>query len=335
MKEDIAYINDLIITYLAEGLEEESLIELNQWIEASQDNYAHFMELQEVWFSTIGANKDMAYNSGKAFKHFLERTRKVESKKKPFLISHKRIIYQVAAVAILLVVSLASYWHGQAKVENSFSDIIVEAPLGSKTKMNLPDGTLVWLNAGSKIVYSQGFGVNNRKVEFSGEGYFEVVKNSKNPFIVNAKELQVKVLGTKFNIRNYTDDEEVVVSLVEGRVRIDNLLKNNNVDYLSPDEKITLDKKTGIMAKSLTKSASFVEWTNDILFFDEELLPDIVKRLERNYNLKLEIRNEALNKERFYGSFSAREQTVDDVLNMLASTGRLKYEIKDKLIILY
>ena len=335
MKEDLAYINDLIITYLAEGLEEESLKELNQWIEASPDNYAHFMELQEVWFSTIVANRDIAYNSGKAFEHFKERIQNAESKSKRFSFPHKRIIYQAAAVALLLIVSLASYWHGQCRIENRFSDIIVEAPLGSKTKINLPDGTLVWLNAGSKIIYSQGFGVNNRIVEFSGEGYFDVVRDLGKPFMVNAKELQVKVLGTKFNIKNYIDDEEVIVSLVEGKVMIDNLLKKNNIDYLSPDEKIILDKRTGIMAKSSTKSAASVEWTNDVLFFDEELLPDIVKRLERNYNLKVEIKNDALYKERFYGSFSAREQSIEDVLNMLASTGRLKYEIKDKIIILY
>ena len=80
-------------------------------------------------------------------------------------------------------------------MKDTFADISVEAPLGSKTKLYLPDGTLVWLNAGSRMTYSQGFGVDNRKVELEGEGYFEVKRNEKVPFFVKTKDLQLQVLG--------------------------------------------------------------------------------------------------------------------------------------------
>lgn len=86
------------------------------------------------------------------------------------------MIYRVAAVVLLLLLPLATYWQGKEAVKHNFADMVVEAPLGARTKLYLPDGTLVWLNAGSKIVYSQGFGVDDRNLSLEGEGYFEVTK---------------------------------------------------------------------------------------------------------------------------------------------------------------
>ena len=130
-----------------------------------------------------------------------------------------------AIIAVILAVGCFSYWQGGVNVKDTFADISVEAPLGSRTKLYLPDGTLVWLNAGSRMTYSQGFGVDNRMIELEGEGYFEVRRNEKLPFFVKTKDLQLQVLGTKFNFRDYPEDHEVVVSLLEGKVELNNLLK--------------------------------------------------------------------------------------------------------------
>ena len=139
-----------------------------------------------------------------------------------------------AIIAVILAVGCFSYWQGGVNVKDTFADISVEAPLGSRTKLYLPDGTLVWLNAGSRMTYSQGFGVDNRKVELEGEGYFEVQRNEKLPFFVKTKDLQLQVLGTKFNFRDYPEDHEVVVSLLEGKVELNNLLKKRKKLSLHP-----------------------------------------------------------------------------------------------------
>ena len=153
----------------------------------------------------------------------------------------------------------------------------MEAPLGSRTKLTLPDGTLVWLNAGSRITYSQGFGVGNRKIELIGEGYFEVKRNEEVPFLVKTNSLLVKVLGTKFNFRNYPEDEEVVVNLLEGSVALHNGIKTMQDIYLNPEEKVILNKATGEMIKHRAAVRNSMVWTKDELFFDEELLKDIAK----------------------------------------------------------
>ena len=210
--------------------------------------------------------------------------------------------------------------------------MVVEAPLGSKTRLYLPDGTLVWLNAGSTITYSQGFGVEERKLKLSGEGYFEVTRNKQLPFEITTKELQLKVLGTKFNFRNYPEDEEVSVSLLEGKVCLRNYLKNDALCYLEPDQKAILNKKNGKLMVSASEARYTAEWTNGFLFFDEELLPDIIKELERSYNVKIHIEDESLKTFRFYGNFVRKEQTIQEILEMLASTGKLEYRIEGKTV---
>ena len=168
-------------------------------------------EEQELWFSALAADDSCAYNVDKAFDRFVSRTQQ----KRRTVFNIPKIVYGAAAVILLLIASTISYWWGERQLQNQFADILVEAPLGAKTKLILPDSTLVWLNAGSKIVYSQGFGVKDRHLRLNGEAYFEVRKNEKLPFDVMTKELNVKVLGTKFNFRNYDEDEEVTVNLLE------------------------------------------------------------------------------------------------------------------------
>lgn len=288
-------------------------------------------EENELWFSSIAADESHSFDADRAFDKFRQRTLMKRS-------SHFRlsaIWYRVAVVALVLAACGISYWQGGSRIQNKFTDIVVEAPLGSKSKLLLPDGSLVWLNAGSRITYSQGFGVNDRHLHLNGEAYFEVTKNESLPFDVQTRELGVMVLGTKFNFRNYEDDEEVTVNLLEGKVRLANNLKKQDVSYLSPSEKVTLNKRTGKMTIARAKSASAKEWTNNGLFFDEMPLVDIVKELNRSYNVKIRIVDDQLSHCRFYASFDRRKQDIQDVLDILTATNLLRYKMEGDSILLY
>lgn len=326
-------IDELIATYLSQGLEAEKLAELENWLKASPENQKHFQQMREIWFSTISANEKERYNKEEAYSRFLNRTRQTHQKEKTVKkLSLHKFFYGAAAVALLCLISFASYRTGTEQVKKQFAEMVVEAPLGSKTRLYLPDGTLVWLNAGSTITYSQGFGVEERKLKLSGEGYFEVTHNKQLPFEITTKELQLKVLGTKFNFRNYPEDEEVSVSLLEGKVCLRNYLKNDALCYLEPDQKAILNKKNGKLMVSASEARYTAEWTNGFLFFDEELVPDIIKELERSYNVKIYIEDESLKTFRFYGNFVRKEQAIQEILEMLASTGKLEYRIEGKTV---
>ena len=337
MEEENKHIDELIANYLTEGLDKNALDELKTWIAASAENQQYFIRQREIWFSAVSREAASVYDKDKAFENFRNR---VESQKE--IQSTSRRVFSLSAlwryaavVAIIIAVGCISYWQGEVNVKDTFADISVEAPLGSKTKLYLPDGTLVWLNAGSRMTYSQGFGVDNRKVELEGEGYFEVKRNEKIPFFVKTKDLQLQVLGTKFNFRDYPEDHEVVVSLLEGKVGLNNLLREEKEAVLSPDERAVLNKANGLLTVESVTASNASQWTDGYLFFDEELLPDIAKELERSYNVKIHIANDSLKTFRFYGNFVRREQNIQEVLEALASTEKMQYKIEERNITIY
>lgn len=288
---------------------------------------------EELWVSSAVADDTQQYDVDQAFERFRKRTGLDQSGRQSYKWYRT---WSVAAVAIVLLglITVTAYWQGSRQIQSNFSDIVVEAPLGSKTKLTLPDGSTVWLNAGSKMVYSQGFGVSDRRLAFQGEGYFEVEKNDEMPFLVQTHDVNVTVVGTKFNFRNYPEDEEAVVELLEGKVALENQLKEEAVRYLSPNEKMVLHKATGEMDITSAKVKEATLWTENILLFDEDLLPDIVRELERSYHIQIEIENEDLKQTRFYGQFNQLEQNIYDVLDMLSETGKLKYHEEGKVIYL-
>lgn len=337
MEEENKHIDELIANYLTEGLDKNVLDELKTWIAASAENQQYFIRQREIWFSAVSREAASVYDKDKAFENFRNR---VESQKEIQSTSRRGFslsaLWRYAAVvAIIIAVGCISYWQGEVNVKDTFADISVEAPLGSKTKLYLPDGTLVWLNAGSRMTYSQGFGVDNRKVELEGEGYFEVKRNEKIPFFVKTKDLQLQVLGTKFNFRDYPEDHEVVVSLLEGKVGLNNLLREEKEAVLSPDERAVLNKANGLLTVESVTASNASQWTDGYLFFDEELLPDIAKELERSYNVKIHIANDSLKTFRFYGNFVRREQNIQEVLEALASTEKMQYKIEERNITIY
>ena len=337
MEEENKHIDELIANYLTEGLDKNALDELKTWIAASAENQQYFIRQREIWFSAVSREAASVYDKDKAFENFRNR---VESQKEIQSTSRRGFslsaLWRYAAVvAIIIAVGWISYGQGEVNVKDTFADISVEAPLGSKTKLYLPDGTLVWLNAGSRMTYSQGFGVDNRKVELEGEGYFEVKRNEKIPFFVKTKDLQLQVLGTKFNFRDYPEDHEVVVSLLEGKVGLNNLLREEKEAVLSPDERAVLNKANGLLTVESVTASNASQWTDGYLFFDEELLPDIAKELERSYNVKIHIANDSLKTFRFYGNFVRREQNIQEVLEALASTEKMQYKIEERNITIY
>lgn len=309
------------------------MIEKQQHITDRNESGLSNLTDEELWVSSAVADDTQQYDVDQAFERFRKRTGLDQSGRQSYKWYRT---WSVAAVAIVLLglITVTAYWQGSRQIQSNFSDIVVEAPLGSKTKLTLPDGSTVWLNAGSKMVYSQGFGVSDRRLAFQGEGYFEVEKNDEMPFLVQTHDVNVTVVGTKFNFRNYPEDEEAVVELLEGKVALENQLKEESVRYLSPNEKMVLHKATGKMDITSAKVKEATLWTENILLFDEDLLPDIVRKLERSYHVRIEIENEDLKQARFYGQFNQLEQNIYDVLDMLSETGKLKYHEEGKVIYL-
>lgn len=327
-------IDNLITSYLSGEIDKEAFAELKRWSMESEVHRIYVRNQLEVWFSSGVSGDKPSFSKDKAYDLFKQRVSYSEKKKEQARRFSWKALYRVAAVVLILILPLAAYWQGKETVKHAFADMTVEAPLGARTKLYLPDGTQVWLNAGSKIVYSQGFGVADRKLSLVGEGYFEVTKNEEMPFEIKTRELDLTVLGTKFNFKNYPEDEEVTVNLMEGKVALMNEVKEMPTLYLSPQEKMVLNKRTGIMTKSKTNVEYANAWSRNELFFDEELLEDIAKKLMRSYDVEIEVAD-SLSSKRFYGSFKLVGNTIDEVLQTIASTNRMKYRCEGNKYILH
>ena len=336
METKTAHIDELISTFLAEGLEADVLEELKAWIAESEENRVHFMKCQEIWFSAVQEQEGKYYDQEKAFELFAKRVEKQKAEKRKARIPVWRGLYKYA-VAILLFgfISYFSYQKGENSLRNALAEIEVEAPSGSQTRLHLPDGTTVLLNSDSRITYAQDFGVNSREVTLQGEGYFEVAHNQKIPFYVKTEDVQVRVLGTKFNFRDYPEDGEVVVSLIEGKVALKNKIRQEADLVLMPDEQMVLDKKEKVMKKESMNAQAVLQWAEGCLSFDETPLLEVAKILERSYDVEIEFTEESLKELRFYGNFNRTKQGLNDILNALSATGKVHYMLKGEKIVLY
>lgn len=334
------YINDLIVRQLCGDTSKEEQDELQLWIGAAADNERYYLQQRELWFSATDAETLAKYNKEGAYQHFLSRIAQAEEEQEaPGAVTLRLLSllrYAAVAAVLLCFVGFFAYRSGQQMLTAEFADIIIEAPKGSRTQITLPDGTGVWLNAGSKIAYSQGFGLKDRFVRLvTGEGYFEVARNERLPFSVGSENLKVEVLGTKFNFRDYPDDAEAVVSLQEGRVALSALNASLPTQNLSPGQCATYNKLTKQMTIEDASVVDAMQWTLGTLILNGEPLPEIVRKLERSYNVKITLADEQLNELRFHGNFARMEQSLSEVLDILAATGRLRYEKRGNQVILY
>lgn len=335
MKNENPYIDALIQSYVAGTLDKEAFDQLKSWTMTSEEHRRYVRKQLEIWFSSGVVLDTTLFNKEQAYQHFRKHRRSGRHGKmnSPYL-PWKRSWKIAAAILLLLLPFAGGYWRGKESLKHTFTDIILEAPLGSRTKTILPDGTAVWLNSGSKMKYSQGFGMNERRVTMEGEGYFEVAHNEKIPFIIHTHEVDLQVLGTKFNFCNYPDEQEAEVCLMEGKVRLQNQIKTMEPLYLLPDEKMILNKRTGAMTKCSISTHNANTWINNELFFDEELLEDIAHKLSRNFNTQIEVAD-SLKEKRFFGSFSIAGNNIESVLTTLTATNRVHYRKENGKFILY
>lgn len=335
MEKNMNHINDLIVGFLSKELDEKGCIEIQSWIDESPENKQYFDQQREIWFSTIDSASLSKYDKDKAFDLFKKRVLAQDENSK-IKIRHRRFMLwnYAAAIIVLCIVSYFSYRGGESNIKSEFADIVVESPSGSRTQLRLPDGTKVWLNAKSRISYSQGFGVDDRKVNLSGEGYFEVKKNEKLPFSIQSADLIVRDIGTKFNVRNYPHDEEALVSLTEGKVVLNSKQRIGDFYYLSPNQRAILEKSTGKIKIETYDTSNSIQWTQGRLVFDGESVSDIAKVLERSYNVKITITDEKIKQYHFYGIFVRQEQSLKDVLDALSATGKMQYMIRGNKIII-
>ncbi|HXL57861.1 MAG TPA: FecR family protein [Chitinophagaceae bacterium] len=257
----------------------------------------------------------------------------------------------VAASLLILWIIFYATASNQKNYKRIAENTITTKP-GSKSNIQLPDGTQVWLNADSKLTYYENFLGKFREVQLTGEAYFDVTKDKDHPFIIHTKTMDIKVLGTAFNVRSYANEKITETALFRGSVEI---TLRNNADkkiILKPNEKITIHN-TGVAPvsqKSLkekdesliiisplhtaSKDSGSIEtlWIKDKLAFDDEPLEQVALKIERWYDIKVTITDDALKQGGYSGVFD--NESLAEVMEALHLTGNFNYTIKKKEVII-
>lgn len=230
--------------------------------------------------------------------------------------------------------SNAQLAENMGEAERKINTLAISTPRGGTYQVVLPDGTKVWLNAASVLKFPASFsGTANRTVELTGEAYFEVFKNERQPFVVLADGQQVKVLGTHFNINAYKDESSIKTTLLEGSVQV-NTVGSTDVQTksvrLRPGQQSVLN--TSLIKVNPVNTDEVVAWKDGQFIFNEESLSDIMRQLERWYNIKVDY--SSLPDTRYDGAIS-RNVKLSKVLQMLELTGNLKLKIEKDMIKVY
>lgn len=254
------------------------------------------------------------------------------------------------AASVLVVLALSFFF---LRTTNSISESpSVVTKKGSKSNLVLPDGTKVWMNSDTKLTYDKHFGEDTRDVVLSGEAFFDVVKDKNHPFIVHTKNLDVKVLGTAFNVRAYESEITTQTTLIRGSVEV--LLKREKSEkiVLKPNEKLIvknydakeklLNDNTDIPQISLmtikpdaTDSLSIkeIEWVKNKLAFDQTSFREVVLELERWYGVSIEVKDSAILDRKVSGRYE--NESLPEILETFKLAIVFKYSIENNHVIIY
>lgn len=241
-----------------------------------------------------------------------------------------RISLGIAATIILFMFFGAIFFINSHKVfQKTYTENI--APAGHKSHVILPDGTKAFLNSGTVLRYDNLFGKKYRKIDLVGEAFFEVEKNEKLPFTINTVDVTVKVVGTKFNIMAYANDDCVETTVTEGKVSV---TENHNQSslVLTANQKATFHKNTKLLLLDDINPGSYISWKEDVLTFDNENFSNVIKKLERWYDVTIQVEGKDSIVDRY--TLTIKRESLQEVLELISLTTSIDYTIKDNKVII-
>lgn len=316
MKENIEEFDQLLTGYFSDRLTKEELKRLHSFLESDSLYKERYNESAKLYAQSYVVHFEQEKKS-----NYLQLSKAlgfgqpVKTQKK-FHLTFWRI---AVTIALLITSSIATYYiHNDITISNLTSQLVeMEVPPGSQTKVILPDSSVVILNSGSILKYDISYiHRKTREVYLNGEGYFEVKRDEERPFTVHVQELNVKVLGTAFNVRAYEKDSEIEVNLLKGSVNVYSLSETEGNIIMSPNERLIYNKNTKKMWSSKTDAARSIKWINGRLSFINTPLLDIIKKVEEEYNVKINVQTQKMADEIFSGSISTK-LSVNEILDYI------------------
>lgn len=304
---------------LASREEEEAVY---RWLDTSADNEKDLFREREFFDAIIlaGSTEDVKEKKEEKLKYSRSRIH-----------LFVREVLKVAAV-VVITVACGLFFHLADKKELLSAMNTISVPVGQRVNLKLPDGTLVWLNACSEIVYPAVFSGGKREVKLNGEAYFEVTHNVENPFIVRTEKCAIEVLGTKFNVEAYSGSNDFSTALMEGSVKVTGNDRSSRPILLKPDQEVRL--KSGRLTVSSINDYDQYRWREGLVCFKDVAFNELMTRFEKCYGIQIIVENKHLKEYTCSGKFRISDG-VDNALRILQRNAKYSIERNEDNSVIY
>ena len=313
---------DIIIRYLENRCSEEDFVLINEWMKESDENAGELFRMEEIY--QLGKFPFEEENLVVRAERRLGRRLEQENQKKQEVFKLRSVLrYAAAIVGVMVLAAGLAYWF-----RNKAEELVVaSAAHGQVREMLLPDGTKVWLNQSSVLKYPRAFEGKERHVYLDGEAYFEVARNHEKPFMVKSPAMDVRVLGTSFNIKCRPDNSFAETTLIEGEVEVKDKSDKGRITLL-PGQKAVLNRVTGRMQVKQVDPKMEIVWHNDLIPFEKSSIFQIAAALERFYGVKI-ILSPDVDSTNTYSGVLKKKDNIESVLNSLRNSIPFNYKKVD------
>jgi transmembrane sensor len=354
----------IIFKYLSGSASEEEAGRLVEWLKQSRENRITYFTLRKIWYSPREEDYSEQYIDDSWNR--LKPTLQIDKKRKDAAIPRTNFRKLAVAATILVLIGVSSFLAIQLKNLSEYDQTMhISVPLGARSNIILPDGTNVWLNAGSNLTYKSDFGRNQRSVFLNGEAYFDVNPARKSVFTVNTRDLDIKVHGTQFNVKSYHDEDVTETTLVSGLVEISitdpgirarpvHLEPNQRVVYSRETRSIRVEEEEGekdevageiiamvepelpskprLSIASVVNIEQYTSWKDGRLTFNSECLETLAPKIERFYNVNITFLDDSIKTLRYTGTLE--EVTIEEVMRAIVSASDISFTIEKNKITL-
>nr|WP_129734732.1 FecR family protein [Parabacteroides goldsteinii] len=319
-------VQNIIRLFFGKRFSKEAQLRFRYWFRSEEDHKEKEDTLRELWEASPSVTSEQTWEQLAKI-----RVRIAQNKENPIPVRYR---LRYAAVAAIWLLTMLGTWYFSVQPAKEISPKLTEfyVPYGDRQEITLSDGTTVWVNAGSVLIYPSEFKADTRTVFLSGEAYFNVAKNPEQPFIVSTQHLDVQALGTMFSVDAYPGASETVATLEEGSIQVDVKSAEVPVSVLKPNEQLVYSHETHQFRVNKVDAEQVSAWKDGYLIFKDATFEEVIVALERKYNVTINYNAEKYKERTYYVKFNP-DESIEDALTILSHLiEHFRYKVNGKTI---
>ncbi|MFA5329584.1 MAG: FecR domain-containing protein [Prolixibacteraceae bacterium] len=316
-------IGQLLGKYLTGKEYKEEFSTLQEWINQNDENRKLFKSLKEEKNMADSFDEFEAINKEIAWKRYVAHVDNLSLRKLINWWKFAAVFFFLIGCAGVLGYLVEKNNLLPLKANENFTTISTN--YGQNSKVILPDSSVVWVNSGTTLSYNTNFAVNNRKIKLIGQAFFHIARNEKMPLVVASNDLEIKVLGTRFDVSSYPEDKNISIVLESGSVEILKAKDHSVIQKLKPGEKAEFDTENRRLSISNVDVYNYTSWKDGVLIFKDESMTKVFEKLERKYNIDVEVKSNKVYQLAFNATIV--NESIEEIFDLMKFSCAIKYTI--------